>query len=123
MTKNSFLIGAAANGFTRPVLKRFFGAAQIFLLGRQAAPDVPLGFVPVKDPPRLCSKAGVDVTKPLGDVLMYRAFAQSKFSGSVTDSGTCADNVFTQTDGSFIRISLHTLASLFPAADQSRRFC
>lgn len=51
---------------------------QIFLSGRQSAADVPLRFIDIEHLPGFCRKRGLDLHQAVGDILMYRALADSK---------------------------------------------
>ena len=90
----------------------FFFLNLVFSTGCQAAPNMPLRLVFVKDLPHLTVKAFVALWKSLGKVFVYSRFGYTKVLRCVSNGSTGLNYVHCQSAGSILDCVCHMDPSL-----------
>ena len=68
--------------------------ALVFLAGRHAAADMPLGLVEIQQPPHLPVQRRADARQPLGQILVDRGLADAVMRGGGADGAPVLDDVY-----------------------------
>ena len=81
-----------------------FSDAFVFFPRGKAAADVPLCLVFLQDLSSLQVEGAVEVGQPLGDIFMYRGFADAEFTGGSAHGGAVFDDVGGQIAGPLFHV-------------------
>ena len=73
---------------------------EVFFPRRHAAPDMPLRFIRIQHFTGVPGKGGIDLDQSIGDVLMYRTFADTKLLRRLPHCRVVFNNVHGDLDGS-----------------------
>ena len=77
---------------------------QIFFPGSQTTADMTLLFVEIQDFPRLFGKLWIDLCQTVGDIFMYRTFADAKLPGCLAYRCLVFNNIRSNFERSFFNI-------------------